>query len=49
MSNQPSVFKTMALCAMALVIAIAVSSCGSQKMGCPGSITKSEQPAAAHG
>ncbi|HUM47563.1 MAG TPA: hypothetical protein PLD84_11575 [Chitinophagales bacterium] len=48
MSNQPSVFKAIALFAVALVLAVAVSSCGSQKMGCPGSITSTEQPAAAH-
>lgn len=48
MFNRPSVFRLLALIAFAFVITIAVTSCGSQKMGCPGSITQSEKPAASH-
>ncbi|MBS1657598.1 MAG: hypothetical protein K1X63_08895 [Chitinophagales bacterium] len=29
-------------------VMLSVTSCGSQKMGCPGSITKAEQTSASH-
>lgn len=45
MSNRPSIIKTIALLAVVFGIALSMSSCGTQKMGCPGSITQSEQPA----
>ncbi|MBX7109925.1 MAG: hypothetical protein K1X61_14850 [Chitinophagales bacterium] len=48
MLHQTSVSRLLAVIALAFVITIAVTSCGSQKMGCPGSITQSEKPAASH-
>lgn len=48
MSHKPSVLKSAAVLLLAFAMTLAVTSCGSQKMGCPGSITKSEQPAPSH-
>lgn len=48
MFKLPSVTKMIAVLAVAFVIAIGVSSCASQKMGCPGSITQAEKPAESH-
>jgi hypothetical protein len=42
MLKLPSYIKNLALLAMVLGIALSISSCGTQKMGCPGSITKNE-------
>jgi hypothetical protein len=48
MFNLPSISKTMTLLAVVLLIAFGISSCASQKMGCPGSITQTEEPSASH-
>ncbi len=48
MLNLPSISKTLALLAVIVMIAIGISSCASQKMGCPGSITKAEATSAKH-
>jgi hypothetical protein len=36
------------LAALVIGVMIATSSCGTQKLGCPGSITKAEQTDPAH-
>ena len=43
-----SLARLIAMATLVIGVMIATSSCGTQKLGCPGSITKTEQTAPAH-